>query len=30
MVVVLTMLPTMYLLLDKLICKTTRGMGQCP
>ena len=29
MVVVLTMLPTMYLLLDKVICKSTWGMGQC-
>ena len=29
MVVVVTMLPSMYLLLDPLICRTTRGMGHC-
>jgi hypothetical protein len=29
MVVVLATLPTMYLLLDKVICKTTMGMSHC-
>lgn len=29
MVVVLTMLPAMYLLLDKFICRTTIGMREC-
>ncbi len=29
LVIVLTMLPSMLLLLDPLICRTTRGMGHC-
>lgn len=29
MVVVICVLPSMYLLLDKVICKTTLGMGDC-
>jgi hypothetical protein len=29
MVVVICFLPSMYMLLDKFICKTTMGMGNC-